>query len=176
MKYLSIKSINLFIIILLFLSLKVSSQNSNPYTNYFMETIITSGSDAIGISGNVSYSIGQVFFTYVGQKSFYNLAQGIQHRELVEAAIKPDDIEVMPQIFIFPNPTVDFVNVSMKGFESEKGNLTYDLFDLQGRIIKQNKIERTETQINLSQLRTSIYILQIYVDKKVLKTFKIIKK
>lgn len=176
MKYLPIKTINLFIIILLFLSLRVSSQNSQSNTNNFMETIITSGSNAIGNSGNVSYSIGQVFFTYVGEQSVYNLAQGIQHQELVEASIKPEDTEVMPKIFIFPNPTMDFVNVNIKGFESEKGNLTYDLFDLQGRIIKQDKIERTETQINLSQLRTSIYILQIYVDKKVLKTFKIIKK
>ena len=176
MKYLSIKLINLFIIILLFLSVKVISQNSKPDANYFMEAIITSGSDASGNSGNVSYSIGQVFFTYIGQKSVYNLAQGIQHQELAEASIKPEDIEAIPQIFIFPNPTADFIHVNMKGFESENGNLTYALFDLQGRIVMQNKMERTETHINVSQLRTSIYILQVYVEKKVLKTFKIIKK
>ena len=102
MKYLSIKLINLFIIILLFLSVKVISQNSKPDANYFMEAIITSGSDASGNSGNVSYSIGQVFFTYIAQKSVYNLAQGIQHQELAEASIKPEDIEAIPQIFIFP--------------------------------------------------------------------------
>ena len=141
-----------------------------------MDAIITSGSNATGSSGNVAYSIGQVFYTYVGVQSVYNLAQGIQHQESVEASIKPEDIEVMPQIFIFPNPTVDFVNINMKGFETEKGNLTFNLFDLQGRVIMQNKIKQSETQISLSQLRTSIYILQIYVDKKVLKTFKIIKK
>lgn len=176
MKYLPLKTIYLFSIILLFLSLTANSQNSKSNANDLMDVIITSGSNSTGTSGNVAYSIGQVFYTYVGAASVYNLAQGIQHQELVKSSIKPEDIEVMPQIFIFPNPTVDFVTIDMKGFEKEKGSLTFNLFDLQGRGIMQNKIEQTETQINLSQLRSSIYILQIYVDKKVLKTFKIIKK
>ncbi|WP_396186171.1 T9SS sorting signal type C domain-containing protein [Flavobacterium sp.] len=46
-----------------------------------MESINASGNNATDSSGSVSYSIGQVFYTYIGQ-SVYNVAQGIQHNEV----------------------------------------------------------------------------------------------
>ena len=62
-------------------SFKVISQNTLGNTNYIMESINASGNNATDSSGSVSYSIGQVFYTYIGQ-SVYNVAQGIQHNEV----------------------------------------------------------------------------------------------
>jgi hypothetical protein len=67
---------------MLLFSFKGISQN----TQNIMGTIITSGSDAVGSSGTVTYSIGQVFYTYIGQ-SVYNVAQGIQHEEVNLASV-----------------------------------------------------------------------------------------
>ncbi|WP_348825400.1 T9SS type A sorting domain-containing protein [Flavobacterium aestuarii] len=140
-----------------------------------METIIASGNNATGSSGTVTYSIGQVFYTYIGE-SIYNVAQGIQHQEASENLGTPDNIEPKAEIIIYPNPTSDFVNVNMKGLELEKGTQSYQLYDIQGRLLKQNKISQDETQINLSGLTPSLYMLRVNINNKVSKTFKILKK
>jgi hypothetical protein len=171
-KHINIKIINLIVIMMLFFSLKGNSQNANN----IMGTINASGNDATGSSGTVTYSIGQIFYTYIGQ-SVYNVAQGIQHEEISQTlATKGNAVEPKTEIFIFPNPTTDFVNINMEGFESENGTRSYQLYDYQGRLLKQNTINQAETQINLSDLSSSIYILTVYNNNKVLKTFKILKK
>lgn len=161
---------------MLFFSFKGISQNTQTNTNNIMGTINASGANATGSSGTVAYSIGQVFYTYIGL-SVYNLAQGIQHEELEKTLTTPENsVEPKTEIFIFPNPTTDFVTINMEGLEFENGLKSYQLYDIQGRILKQNTIDKTETQINLTDLSSAIYILQVYASNKVLKTFKIIKK
>ena len=71
---------------------------------------------------------------------------------------------------------IDYVTVNMEGFEFETGPRSYQLYDLQGRLLKQNTINQNETQIDLNDLSSSIYILQVYINNKILKTFKILKK
>lgn len=160
---------------MLFFSFKGISQNTLELTNNIMETIVASGSDAIGSSGSVTYSIGQVFFAYNGETN-YNVSEGIQFAELSNTlSTTENSIEPTAEIFIFPNPTTDFVTVDLKGYILENGQQSYQLYDLQGRILKQNTINQTETQIDLNDLSSSIYMLQVYVDNKVLKTFKIVK-
>lgn len=176
MKHINLKIINLLIIMMLFFSYEGISQNTQTNSNNIMGTINTSGTNAIGSSGTVAYSIGQVFYTYIGQ-SVYNVAQGIQHEELEKTLTTPENsIEPKTEIFIFPNPTTDFVTVNMEGLEFNNEQRSYQLYDMQGRLLKQNTINHSETQINLTDLSSSIYILQVYSNNKVLKTFKILKK
>lgn len=161
---------------MLLFSLKGISQNTQSFTNNIMGTINASGNDATSSSGTVTYSIGQLFYTYIGS-SVYNVAQGIQHEESSESlSTSENTVEPKIEIFIFPNPTTDYVTLNMEGLEYENEPQSYQLYDLQGRLLIQNTIKQTETQINLSQLNSSIYLLQVYSNNKVLKTFKIIKK
>lgn len=176
MKPINLKIIAPLVIMLLLFSIKGISQNTQSFTNSIMGTINSSGNDASGRSGSVTYSIGQVFYTYIGS-SVYNVAQGIQHKESSESLSTSDNtVEPPIEIFVFPNPTTDYVTLNMEGLENENEPQSYQLYDLQGRLLIQNTIKQTETQINLSQLNSSIYLLQVYSNNKVLKTFKIIKK
>lgn len=175
MNYPNLKIINLLIIVMLFFSFKGISQNTQVNANNIMGTINSSGNDATGSSGTVAYSIGQVFYTYIGV-SVYNVAQGIQHEEKKETLDTIEEVKPKIDISVYPNPTTDFVNINIEGFELGNELGTYQLYDFQGRLLKQNTIEENETQVSLNNLRSSIYILRVYVDKKVLKTFKIIKK
>ncbi len=157
-------------------SFKSFSQNSQVGSGDVMGTIITSGSNATSSSGTVTYSIGQVFYTYIGE-SVYTVAQGIQHEDTEETLSKKEDaVVVATEIFIFPNPTTDYVNINMKGVQLENGQFSYQLYDLQGRFIKQSTIDQAETQINLNELSSAIYLLQVSDNNKVYKSFKIIKK
>ncbi len=81
MKQLYLKIINLFITTSLLFSFNIYSQNTLGGNSTIMESINASGNNASGSSGSVSYSIGQVFYTYIGQ-SEYNVEQGIQHNEV----------------------------------------------------------------------------------------------
>lgn len=175
MKPLNLKILNLLVIMTLLFSIKGISQNTQSYTNNIMETINASGTDATDSSGTVSYSIGQLFYTYIGL-SVYNVAQGIQHEESSEfLSTAENTVESKIGMFIFPNPTTDFVTLNMEGLEYENGSQSYQLYDLQGRLLIQNTIKKTETQINLNNLNASVYILRVYANNKVLKTFKILK-
>lgn len=165
---------------MLFLSLNCVSQNTQSNTNDIMGTINASGNNASGSTGSVTYSIGQVFYTYIGE-SVYNVAQGVQQQEnstTNKGSLEtPENIEEpTAEIVVFPNPTTDYVTINMKGFEFGKENGSYQLYDYQGRLLKQNTINQSDTQINLSYLSSSIYILQVFIDNQVLKTFKILKK
>ena len=176
MKPINLTITNLLVIMMLLFSFKGMSQTIQTSTNDTMETFNASGDDATGGSGSVTYSIGQVFYTYIGE-SVYDVAQGIQQGELSQTLDTPENsVEPKVEIFIFPNPTTDYVTINMEGFEFENGPRSYQLYDIQGRFLKQNTINQNETQIDLNDLSSSIYILQVYINNKILKTFKILKK
>ncbi|TDD93610.1 T9SS type A sorting domain-containing protein [Flavobacterium cellulosilyticum] len=163
-----------------FLSVKSISQNAQASTNTIMETFNTTGNDATGNSGSITYSIGQVFYTYIGV-SVYNVAQGVQQQgsEVVSGVSlsTPEISEASKtEIFIFPNPTTDYVTINMKGFEFGNVQGSYQLYDNQGRLLKQNTINQNETQVNLTDLSSSLYLLQVVDTNKISKTFKILKK
>ena len=161
---------------MLLFSFKGISQINQPIANDTMETFNASGEDATGSFGSVTYSIGQVFYTYIGE-SVYNVSQGIQQGELATTTLSTTENSNEPktEMFVFPNPTTDFVSISMDGYESALGQRSYQLYDLQGRLLKQDVLIQMETQINVSDLRASIYLLQVSNNNRILKTFKIVK-
>jgi hypothetical protein len=174
-KPLNLKIANLVVIPMLFFSLNCISQNIQSIANDTMETFNASGDDATGDFGSVTYSIGQVFYTQIGEFN-YNVTQGIQQQELNQTlAVEENSVEPKTEIFIFPNPTTDYVIVNTEGVEFESGQDSYQLYDIQGRLVKQNIINQNETKIDLNDLSPSLYLLQVYTNNRILKTFKIIK-
>jgi len=173
-KYLKTRNIYLLLIMMLWIPFKGISQ-STPANTDLMETIVTSGNSASGSSGTVTYSIGQVFYTYIGEGPVFSVAQGIQHQEKSGNLDIPEvDEPAKAQMFVYPNPTTDFVTI-MNSLESEDGQRSYRLYDIQARLLRQNTINQEETQVSLNNLSPSIYILVVYVNNKILKSFKIIK-
>lgn len=169
----SLKFNNLLFIVIQFSYFVSVSQNTIN-----METFNASGVNAVGSTGSISYSVGQVFFSYIGE-TVYNVAQGVQQTNLTEGKEhinNPEDIN-SPEanILVYPNPTTDYVNLTMKGVDLEKGQNTYQLFSYQGKLIQQQSIKGDYTQISLEKLSSSTYLLQVFVNNKILKTFKILK-
>jgi hypothetical protein len=136
-------------------------------------TIATSGGNASGSGGTVSYSIGQVVYTkYVGTNG--SSAQGVQQPYEISVAtgiVEAKDISL--EIEVFPNPATDFVKLKIKNYEVE--NLRYQLYDINGSLIKDNKVEGNETSLSMQNLLPSVYFLKVTDKNKVIKTFKIIK-
>ena len=135
--------------------------------------IVASGGNATGSGGSSSYSVGQVVYTNaVGSNGSTN--QGVQQPIEVFTLGNDDFPEITLAMSVYPNPTTILVNLNIQNYNSE--NINYQLFDLNGRSIQNNKILQKETQISLENLSNAIYFLTVSDNNKSLKTFKIIKK
>lgn len=74
---------------------------------------------------------------------------------------------------VYPNPTEGEVQLTINGDEPK--NLSYKLYDLNGRLLQKKEIDQEKTTIVLNKYRSSIYILQIFENNKSVETLKILK-
>jgi len=75
------------------------------------------------------------------------------------------------QATIFPNPTQDVLNIKTSTFE----NVTYTLYDAQGKLVMQNILSAEQTPIQVSQLAPGSYSLTLNNATQNLKIFKLVK-
>ncbi|GAA4817030.1 hypothetical protein GCM10023330_27150 [Litoribaculum gwangyangense] len=149
--------------------------------NAFMYSINTSGKDLSGNDGIFNYSIGQVFYSQIDDAT-HIVTEGIQ-QSLIEERPNNEDIDVPEDpmapnanILVYPNPTNNHVTLVSNGFNFNNDLNSYQLYDYQGKLLKQQVITQTNTSIDLSPLSASIYLLQVYSQEKLFKTIKIVKK
>lgn len=135
------------------------------------ESLLSSGGNATGSGGTSSYSIGQINYTNaVGSNG--SVSQGVQQPFEI-FLLGTDEFPEIKLMVVFPNPTTGEITLKTGSYTSE--SLQYELFDLNGREIKTQKIPQTEMQIHLENLPPSLYFLKVLDQNKLLKTFKIIK-
>jgi len=138
------------------------------------EAALSSGGDASGSGGSASYSIGQVVYTTnIGSNG--SSAQGVQQPYEISIVTGIDEVEgVTLQYSTFPNPTTDLITLKVETISLL--NLNYSLYDINGQLFENRKIESNETSISMENLVPAIYFLKIFDNsKKEVKTFKIIK-
>ncbi len=137
------------------------------------ETTATSGGDASGSGGSVSCSIGQVFYiTNTGSNG--SVAQGVQQPfEISEASGIEEAAGITLQCSAYPNPSTDYLNLVVENYKLE--NLTYQLYDISGKLLETKKIESSETTIAMCNFNPGIYFLKVTDNSKEIKTLKIIK-
>lgn len=138
------------------------------------EAIPASGGNASGNGGNISYSIGQlVYATNIGISGF-SVAQGVQQPfeiSVVDGIKEYKNITL--QCSVYPNPTTDYIRLKVKNYKIK--NITYQLYDINGKLLESKKVDGNETSINMETFIPSIYFLKIIDNNKEVKTFKIIK-
>jgi hypothetical protein len=136
------------------------------------QSVNTSGGNANGIGGTVSYSIGQVASTTISNNNG-SVAQGVQQSyEIYTSGIKEQSTNI--KLSTYPNPTSDFVLLEVVSDSNQK--LTYQLIDANGKEVGNNIIAEKQTLIPMEKLENGIYLLNVSIDfKKQLQTFKIIK-
>ncbi|MEI6349240.1 MAG: T9SS type A sorting domain-containing protein [Bacteroidota bacterium] len=154
--------IAMFLTIVLFLS-TATAQNTTSAT----------GGNASGSGGSASYSVGQVFYTTnVGTNG--SVAQGVQQPYEISIVIGLEEAkEINLLVSAYPNPTKEFLNLKVENYNVE--NLSYQLFDIQGKLLESKKIESKETSIVTSNLVPATYFLRVIESNREIKTFKIVK-
>jgi hypothetical protein len=144
--------------------LTIQAQNIIPAT----------GGNASGSGGTVSYSIGQITYqTFEGING--TVAQGVQQPYEISVATAVENTENINLLCtVYPNPTSGFLKliVESSGYE----NLRFKLYNINGVLLQDKKVEARETEISLNNQSYSVYFLKVIKDNQEIKVFKIIKK
>jgi len=136
------------------------------------ENIVVSGGDATGSGGTASYSIGQmVYSTATGPNG--SITQGVQQAFEISITLGIEDNLINLSFIVYPNPTINVLTLKIGNFN--QNNMKYALFDIQGRLLNQQKIQQETTNITTENMAPAIYFLRIFNQNNLVKIFKIIK-
>jgi Secretion system C-terminal sorting domain len=138
------------------------------------ETIPATGGNAAGSGGSVSYTVGQIASSTLSWTNG-TVTQGVQQPyeiSVVTDIRNTEDINL--KCIVYPNPTSGIAKLV---FESpDFDNVRYQLFDLNGVLLKDKTVESRETEISLENLSSSVYFLKVLKNNFEIKVFKIVKK
>jgi len=136
------------------------------------ESPTAAGGEATGAGGTASYSVGQVAYT-TNTGSNGSVLQGVQQAyEIFSLGIKETELTI--SLSIFPNPTAANLTLQVSNYNNEK--LSYQLYDMQGKLLNNGKIVAQQTKINTSSLPTAAYYVNVVnQENQKVQSFKIIK-
>jgi hypothetical protein len=136
------------------------------------ESVNASGGNAIGSGGIVTFSIGQVVYT-TNTGNTGSLAQGVQHGyEIFTVGLNESLLNV--SLTAFPNPTGTILTIQIGDYDNEK--LSYQLYDMKGKLLSSEQIVSKQTQINTTSLPMANYLINVLNhSNEVVQSFKIIK-
>jgi hypothetical protein len=136
-------------------------------------SVNATGDNASGSGGSANYSVGQVVYT-TNTGTSGSVAQGIQQPYEISVVTGLEEAEgINLSVSAYPNPTTDYITLSIDKFDIS--NLSYQLYDMQGKLLQNEKITGNQTIIIMSNLVTATYFVKIIQNYKEVKTFKIIK-
>jgi hypothetical protein len=146
------------------------------------QTVASSGKEASGAGGSVSYTVGQISYTTISGTGG-SVAQGVQQPYEISVITGLEEAKnITLEWSAYPNPTSNFLTLSLRGVGNpvlKVDNLSYRLYDMYGKLLEEKKIEDKETSIQMGSFMAATYILKIIqtnsVSSRELKTFKIIK-
>jgi hypothetical protein len=141
---------------------------------YGQESISAAGGTASGSGGSVTYTIGQLAWNmYSGSNG--TILQGVQQPyeiSVITAVENTRDINL--ECLVYPNPTRGLVKLFVTF--SVNRNLRFQLYDLNGVILQDMKVDSDVTEISLEKQPSSVYFLKVISNNQEIKVFKIIKK
>lgn len=157
------------------------------FTSGAQEAIPAAGGTVTGQGGSVSFTVGQVVYTTVSGQE-HTVFQGVQQPYEISVVTSIDEIPFSGiDVQAYPNPANDFVTIRVEsGLNEHYQTLTYELFDMTGRVLEKKTISSDLTNIPMVHLAPATYLLQVYNSSGTRssesnltiysKTFKIIKK
>lgn len=150
------------------------------------EAVVASGSNAGGVAGSVSYSIGQTFY-HLTQSANGSVAEGVQQPYEISVVTGGAAFPgVQLRCSVKPNPVINLLILSIE--EDSPAEYSAWLTDMNGKLLRKITIQSDETQISMAEYQPATYYLTVnkipqsdgkaiaMPDMEVLiKTFKIVK-
>lgn len=136
-------------------------------------SVNATGGNASGSGGSASYSVGQVVYT-TNTGTSGSVAQGVQQPYEISVVTGLEEATgINLSVTAYPNPTTDYLTLRIDEFEIS--NLSFQLFDMNGKLLQNEKITGNQTSIVMSNLVPATYFVRVIQGNQSIKEFKIIK-
>jgi hypothetical protein len=146
---------------------------------FAQQVVSSAGGTATGSGGSVNYTAGQIIntsLTGIGG----SIANGVQlpFEILIGTGIK-EASDINLEFTAYPNPVTEFLHLNIQNYDIK--NLSYQVYDIHGKLLFFQKIKSKETSIPMDNLPSATYFLKIIyrlgnaISQKDIKTFIIIK-
>jgi len=135
------------------------------------EVIASAGGYNVNGAISISWTLGETVIPTFTNGDLV-LTHGFQQQLIITTV--EENLEVLVNIKVFPNPVSDVVNVQ---FESPvEGEAVLTIIDSKGNLVKSEMIETTtiEKQINLQDIPAGIYYLRLN-QGKLINVYKVVK-
>ncbi|HNX89057.1 MAG TPA: T9SS type A sorting domain-containing protein [Paludibacteraceae bacterium] len=161
-------------LIILFLSIILTGPAITcVYGQQVHASLNASGGNTESAGGSVSYSVGQVFFSTTFSTNG-SISEGVQQPFEISVLSGLEDVSGIDLFYtVYPNPTSG--KLTLKIEKIDLNQFAYQLFDVNGKMLRNDKLKESETDIEMSDLISSTYFLKVTKDNKEVKLFKIIK-
>jgi hypothetical protein len=132
------------------------------------EVVATQGDSYSNASANIDFTLGEVIIA-TETDGTNDITQGFHQPNWNFLGV--EDHAPNYEVIIYPNPTEDVLNIRTSTFE----NVTYTLYDAQGKLVMQDKLSAEQTPIQVSQLAPGNYSIILNNETQNIKTFKLVK-
>jgi|WetSurMetagenome_2_1015567.scaffolds.fasta_scaffold406275_2 hypothetical protein len=136
------------------------------------QVVTTAGNTYANSSGGISYTIGEGISETLSSGNI-TLTQGFQQPNIFVSLVREIKNSGL-SVLVYPNPTSGIVKLKIEA--GLLPGMQYLLFDTNGKLLSQKKVESSETEISLSEFQPGIYFMKIQTGITELKTFKIVKR
>jgi hypothetical protein len=121
--------------------------------------------------GSISFTIGEPINETFSK--FENiLTQGYQQSKLPGLAIN-ELTESLFKVSIFPNPCKDFIIINVDNIKDY--DIQLELYGIIGNLLIRDSFDCAQKKILLTGLQSSFYYLKVIINKKEVRSFKIVK-
>ena len=132
------------------------------------DIIATSGDYQETANGSLSWTIGEPVTETVSNGNI--LTQGFQQSRIIVSAILELNTSKI-NVSIFPNPTNEFVKI----VSSENDDYKIQLFNINGKLLVEKQINKTDNTINMREFTNGTYLLKVTDKNRETTTYQIIK-
>lgn len=143
----------------------------NGIAAYAQSDIVPFGGDATDGSVTVSYTVGQVA-VQVNSDGGTTIYEGVQQPYEIQIIGIDNYPGITLNAMVYPNPTTSNLQLTISNEEFE-GEVK--MFDTNGKYLFSKKIERSTTEIPMSDFATGTYFVNVCKGQQMLKSFKVIK-
>ncbi|MDY6325781.1 MAG: T9SS type A sorting domain-containing protein [Bacteroidales bacterium] len=144
---------------------------------FAQSAIVPVGGDAQSNAGSVSYTVGQTAVeSAANSNGSVSVAEGVQQPYEIMTVGVDDYPQITLNAVVYPNPTENLALLQLNGFEIPADGLRAILYDGNGKQLQSLMVTDDLTALQIGQYATGTYFLELYDGKRVLKTFKVVRK
>ncbi len=134
------------------------------------QEVVASGGDYFENSSvSISWTLGEPVTETITDGTNI-LTQGFQQSKLTATEVFDISTDKF-DINLFPNPTLNIINIKTSEFK----NLSYNISDTNGKLLKEGKLVSENTEISVNRLPAAVYFFTITNNNKIIRIFQIVK-